>query len=212
MLEREVTISNKLGLHARASAKLVQLLQGFKSNAWLVHRGREINAKSIMGVMMLAAGVGQTIMIRTDDHAKVEEMAVHASVPVINGLTDASHPCQIVADLLTIIEQDTSRDALGLSPAVIHALWAASGLGVLDGIEPSLASVQKAAFTHPSSSVRRNAALAFPRQTARCADPRSRRVHRCAQPDSRRSGIDRRLVRSDPQRSLPRQRCAEIAA
>jgi phosphocarrier protein len=66
MLEREVTISNKLGLHARASAKLVQLLQGFKSNAWLVHRGREINAKSIMGVMMLAAGVGQTITIRAD--------------------------------------------------------------------------------------------------------------------------------------------------
>ena len=66
MLEREVTISNKLGLHARASAKLVQLLQGFKSNAWLVHRGREINAKCIMGVMMLAAGVGQTITIRAD--------------------------------------------------------------------------------------------------------------------------------------------------
>ena len=66
MIEREVTISNKLGLHARASAKLVQLLQGYKSNAWLVHRGREINAKSIMGVMMLAAGVGQNIVIRTD--------------------------------------------------------------------------------------------------------------------------------------------------
>jgi len=66
MIEREVTISNKLGLHARASAKLVQLLQGFKSNAWLVHRGCEINAKSIMGVMMLAAGVGQTITIRAD--------------------------------------------------------------------------------------------------------------------------------------------------
>jgi phosphocarrier protein len=66
MIEREVMISNKLGLHARASAKLVQLLQGFKSNAWLVHRGREINAKSIMGVMMLAAGIGQTITIRAD--------------------------------------------------------------------------------------------------------------------------------------------------
>ena len=66
MVEREITISNKLGLHARASAKLVQLLQNYKSNAWLVHRGREINAKSIMGVMMLAAGVGQTIVIRTD--------------------------------------------------------------------------------------------------------------------------------------------------
>ena len=66
MLEREITISNKLGLHARASAKLVQLLQGYKCNAWLVHRGREINAKSIMGVMMLAAGFGATITLRTD--------------------------------------------------------------------------------------------------------------------------------------------------
>jgi uncharacterized protein len=65
-------------------------------------------------------------------------------------------------DLLTLIEQDTSRDAIGLSPAVIHALWAASGLGLLDGPEASLAGVQKAAFTHPSPSVRRNAALAFP--------------------------------------------------
>jgi phosphocarrier protein len=66
MLEREITISNKLGLHARASAKLVQLLQGYRCNAFLVHRGREINAKSIMGVMMLAAGVGSTITLRTD--------------------------------------------------------------------------------------------------------------------------------------------------
>jgi phosphocarrier protein len=66
MLEREVNIINKLGLHARASAKLVQTLQGFQANAWLVHRGREVNAKSIMGVMMLAAGVGNTITLRTD--------------------------------------------------------------------------------------------------------------------------------------------------
>ncbi|MDE2084350.1 MAG: HPr family phosphocarrier protein [Xanthomonadaceae bacterium] len=78
MMEREMTITNKLGLHARASAKLVQLLQGFKSNAWLIHRGREINAKSIMGVMMLAAGIGQTITLRTDgadEAAALEAMA-----------------------------------------------------------------------------------------------------------------------------------------
>jgi phosphocarrier protein len=66
MLERDITISNKLGLHARASAKLVQLLQGFQSDAFLVHRGREVNAKSIMGVMMLAAGIGSQITLRTD--------------------------------------------------------------------------------------------------------------------------------------------------
>jgi len=66
MVEREITITNKLGLHARASAKLVQLLQGFQSNAWIVHRGREVNAKSIMGVMMLAAGIGQSVTLRAD--------------------------------------------------------------------------------------------------------------------------------------------------
>jgi phosphocarrier protein HPr len=66
MIEREITITNKLGLHARASAKLVQLLQGFQANAWIVHRGREVNAKSIMGVMMLAAGIGQTVTLRAD--------------------------------------------------------------------------------------------------------------------------------------------------
>ncbi len=66
MVERDITISNKLGLHARASAKLVQLLQGFKSDAFLIHRGREVNAKSIMGVMMLAAGIGSLITLRTD--------------------------------------------------------------------------------------------------------------------------------------------------
>jgi len=66
MIEREITISNKLGLHARASAKLVQLLQGYQCNAVLILGGREVNAKSIMGVMMLAAGVGSTVTARTD--------------------------------------------------------------------------------------------------------------------------------------------------
>ena len=66
MLEREIVISNKLGLHARASAKLVQLLQGYKSTVWLRCRGREVNAKSIMGVMMLAAGIGTPLTIKVD--------------------------------------------------------------------------------------------------------------------------------------------------
>lgn len=82
MLEREVTISNKLGLHARASAKLVQLLQGYKSNAFLVFKGREVNAKSIMGVMMLAAGVGSPITLRTD--GADEETAMQAMVDLFN--------------------------------------------------------------------------------------------------------------------------------
>ncbi|MBS0431483.1 MAG: HPr family phosphocarrier protein [Proteobacteria bacterium] len=66
MQERPITVSNKLGLHARASAKLVQLVQGFRSQVWLVHGSREVNAKSIMGVMMLAAGIGTPLTIRAD--------------------------------------------------------------------------------------------------------------------------------------------------
>ena len=58
MIRSTVTISNKLGLHARASAKLTKLAGGFKSEIHLARNGRRINAKSIMGVMMLAAGMG----------------------------------------------------------------------------------------------------------------------------------------------------------
>lgn len=66
MLERTLVVSNKLGLHARATAKLVQLLSGFRSNATLSARGREVNAKSIMGVMLLAAGQGTEVLLRVD--------------------------------------------------------------------------------------------------------------------------------------------------
>lgn len=73
------------------------------------------------------------IMLRTDDHAKIEEMARHASVPVINGLTDRSHPCQIVADLLTIIEHGKSLPGLELAwfgdgNNVLHSILEAAGL------------------------------------------------------------------------------------
>jgi phosphocarrier protein len=66
MLEQDIVITNRLGLHARASAKLVQLVQGFKSNVYLVSKGREVNAQSIMGVMMLAAGLGSPLTVRVD--------------------------------------------------------------------------------------------------------------------------------------------------
>ena len=66
MLQTEVEIVNKLGLHARASAKLTQLASGFKSEIWLTRNGRRVNAKSIMGVMMLAAGKGAKIGIEAD--------------------------------------------------------------------------------------------------------------------------------------------------
>lgn len=67
------------------------------------------------------------IMLRTDDHSKIEEMARHASVPVINGLTDRSHPCQIVADLLTIIEYGKPLPGLELA-------WFGDGNNVLNSI------------------------------------------------------------------------------
>ena len=66
MLEHVLTVSNRLGLHARATAKLVQLLSTFRCQATLEARGREVNAKSIMGVMLLAAGVGSTVVLRVD--------------------------------------------------------------------------------------------------------------------------------------------------
>jgi ornithine carbamoyltransferase len=96
------------------------------------------------------------IMIRTDDHAKAEEMARHASVPVINGLTDRSHPCQIVADLLTVIEQGKALPGLevawlGDGNNVLHSILEAAALmkfnvrvGAPAGYEPSDDFVQLA--------------------------------------------------------------------
>jgi phosphocarrier protein len=66
MLKRTITISNKLGLHARASAKLTQAASRFQSGVWIARNGRRVNAKSIMGVMMLAAGLGSTVEIEAD--------------------------------------------------------------------------------------------------------------------------------------------------
>ena len=73
------------------------------------------------------------IMLRTDDHAKIEEMARHASVPVINGLTDRSHPCQIVADLLSVVEAKKPLPGLevawfGDGNNVLHSILEAAGL------------------------------------------------------------------------------------
>ncbi len=66
MLQQEAEIINKLGLHARASAKLTQLAGQFQSAIWLTRNGKRVNAKSIMGVMMLAAAKGSKITIETD--------------------------------------------------------------------------------------------------------------------------------------------------
>lgn len=77
MIERELLVANKLGLHARATAKLVQLLSGYRSNATLCARGREVNAKSIMGVMLLAAGQGTPVLLRVEGE---DETAAAAAV------------------------------------------------------------------------------------------------------------------------------------
>lgn len=82
MLEQDIVISNKLGLHARASAKLVQLVSGFRSTVMISCRGREINAKSIMGLMLLAAGVGTPIRLRVE--GEDEAVAIAAVADLFN--------------------------------------------------------------------------------------------------------------------------------
>jgi phosphocarrier protein len=75
MLQQEVEIINKLGLHARASAKLTQVAGRFKANVWVSRNGRRVNAKSIMGVMMLAAAKGSTLVVETDGPDEKEALA-----------------------------------------------------------------------------------------------------------------------------------------
>ena len=81
MLQREVEIINRLGLHARASAKLTQLAGSYACEVWLSRNGRRVNAKSIMGVMMLAAAKGSKVMVETD--GADEEQAMQALTRLI---------------------------------------------------------------------------------------------------------------------------------
>ena len=82
MIQQPITIINKLGLHARASAKLTKLAGSFPCQVWLSKGDRRVNAKSIMGVMMLAAGLGSEVLIETD--GEQEEQAMQALVELIN--------------------------------------------------------------------------------------------------------------------------------
>jgi phosphocarrier protein len=75
MIRKDITIVNKLGLHARASAKLTQKASTFQSGVWLSRNGRRVNAKSIMGVMMLAAGLGSTVEVEADGPDEQEAVA-----------------------------------------------------------------------------------------------------------------------------------------
>jgi phosphocarrier protein len=80
MLQREVEIINKLGLHARASAKLTQVAGQFTAEVRLSRNGRKVNAKSIMGVMMLAAAKGSTVVIETEGADENEAMRAVAAL------------------------------------------------------------------------------------------------------------------------------------
>ncbi|MCD2518333.1 HPr family phosphocarrier protein [Massilia sp. G4R7] len=82
MIQQELEIINKLGLHARASAKFTQLAARFKSDVWLTRNGRRINAKSIMGVMMLAAGKGAKVLLEAD--GEDEEACIAALAGLVN--------------------------------------------------------------------------------------------------------------------------------
>jgi phosphocarrier protein len=82
MIKTNITISNKLGLHARASAKFTKLASGFRSDVFLSRKDRRVNAKSIMGVMMLAAGIGTEVEIETD--GPDEQQAMEALTALVN--------------------------------------------------------------------------------------------------------------------------------
>ena len=82
MMRTEITISNKLGLHARASAKLTKLAAAYPCEVWMSRGDRRINAKSIMGVMMLAAGIGAQLVVETE--GEQEQEAMDALLALIN--------------------------------------------------------------------------------------------------------------------------------
>ncbi|MBS0392384.1 MAG: HPr family phosphocarrier protein [Comamonadaceae bacterium] len=83
MIKNNITISNKLGLHARASAKLTKLAGSYPCDVWMSKGERRINAKSIMGVMMLAAGLGSQVEVETD--GAQEREAMDALLALIDG-------------------------------------------------------------------------------------------------------------------------------
>ncbi|MCZ2497025.1 HPr family phosphocarrier protein [Xylophilus sp. Kf1] len=82
MIQTTITISNRLGLHARASAKLTKLAGSFPCEVWIARGERRVNAKSIMGVMMLAAGLGAQVVLETSGAS--EQEAMDALVALIN--------------------------------------------------------------------------------------------------------------------------------
>ena len=128
--------------------------------------------ESVADTARVLSRMVDAIMIRTDDHAKAEELARHATVPVINGLTDRSHPCQIVADLLTLIERGKALPGLevawfGDGNNVLHSIIEAAGLFKFNvraacpvGYEPDQAFVDQARVAGARIDLMRDAAEA----------------------------------------------------
>lgn len=128
--------------------------------------------ESVADTARVLSRMCDAIMLRTDDHAKIEEMARYATVPVINGLTDRSHPCQIVADLLTIIEQGMPLPGLELAwfgdgNNVLHSILEAAGLMKFNvrvatpaGFEPESEFVEMARAGGATVTLTRDAAQA----------------------------------------------------
>ncbi|MBX9896628.1 MAG: ornithine carbamoyltransferase [Qipengyuania sp.] len=128
--------------------------------------------ESIADTARVLGRMVDAIMIRTDDHAKAEELARHASVPVINGLTDRSHPCQIVADLLTLVERGKALPGLELAwmgdgNNVLHSLLEAAALFKFNvriatpaGYEPKAEFVRMARETGATVTLTQDAAEA----------------------------------------------------
>lgn len=133
--------------------------------------------ESVADTARVLSRMADAIMVRTDDHAKIEEMARYASVPVINGLTDRSHPCQIVADLLTMVEHSKALPGLrvawlGDCNNVLNSIMEAAGLfkftvvvGTPAGYSPDATYVERARAAGGSIEVTHDAA-----QAARGAD------------------------------------------
>jgi ornithine carbamoyltransferase len=128
--------------------------------------------ETIADTARVLSRMADAIMLRTDDHAKIEELAAQASVPVINGLTDLSHPCQLVADLLTVIERGFALPGLqvawlGDGNNVLNSLIEAAGLmkfavrvGGPEGYEPDPRFVAAARGLAATISFHRDAAEA----------------------------------------------------
>ena len=133
--------------------------------------------ETIADTARVLSRMADAIMIRTDDHAKIEEMAAHASVPVINGLTDRSHPCQIVADLEVIVEHGKPLPGLevawlGDGNNVLNSIVEAAGLmrfnvriGVPDGYDSDPAYTERARALGSQITITRD-----PAEAARGAD------------------------------------------